>query len=129
MGLQRNVSLSTGLRYKGHSPFWAYILHRIGGAGMALFITIHIFSTFADQQGWKIGGLVNNLYTSVPFQIFILFCVLFHAINGLRITILDFFPQKLMPYYRQIIYVQLALFVLVFGFAAVSVVATALGRM
>ncbi|MCC6261592.1 MAG: succinate dehydrogenase, cytochrome b556 subunit [Anaerolineales bacterium] len=129
MGLQRNVSLSTGLRYKGHSPFWAYILHRIGGAGMALFITIHILATFAEQQGWKIGDLINKLYTSPAFQIFILFCVLFHAINGLRIVILDLFPKKLMPYYRQIIRAELALFIIVFGFAVFSVVTTALGRM
>ena len=45
MGLKRNVSLSTGLRYKGQGPMLTFILHRIGGLGMALFITIHICNT------------------------------------------------------------------------------------
>ena len=31
MGLKRNVSLSTGLRYKGQGPMLTFVLHRIGG--------------------------------------------------------------------------------------------------
>ena len=55
MGLKRNVSLTTGLRYKGQGPFLTYILHRIGGLGMAIFITTHILATFVEGKGWKIG--------------------------------------------------------------------------
>ena len=32
MALKRNVSLSSALVYKGHGPFLAYIMHRLGGA-------------------------------------------------------------------------------------------------
>lgn len=95
MGLKRDVSLSTALRYKGQGPFLTFILHRIGGLGMAIFITVHILATFVEKQGWAIGDFINDIYMSPPFQIFILFCVLFHAINGLRITILDLFPTRL----------------------------------
>ncbi|GAB1471037.1 succinate dehydrogenase, cytochrome b556 subunit [Chloroflexota bacterium] len=129
MGLKRNVPLSTALGYKGQDPFLSFILHRIGGAGMAIFITIHILATFAEKQGWVIGDAINYIYMSPPFQIFILFCVLFHALNGLRITILDIFPRKLMPHYRTVIRVQWIVFILLFGFAAVSVVTTAIGRL
>ena len=129
MGLKRNVSLSTALGYKGQGPYLTFILHRIGGAGMAIFISIHILATFAGMRGWKIGDAINFIYMSPPFQIFILFCVLFHAINGLRITILDIFPQKLIPYHRQAILIEWIVFILIFGFAAVSVVTTAIGRM
>ena len=38
MELKRNVSLASALRYKGQGPMLAFILHRIGGVGMALFI-------------------------------------------------------------------------------------------
>lgn len=129
MGLKRNVPLSTALGYKGQGPFLTFILHRIGGAGMAIFITIHILATFAEKQGLAIGDFINDIYMSPPFQIFILFCVLFHAINGLRITILDIFPQKLIPYHRQAIMIEWIVFILLFGFAAVSVVTTAIGRL
>ena len=129
MGLKRNVPLSTALGYKGQGPFLTFILHRIGGAGMAIFITTHVLATFVEKQGWAIGDFINDIYMSPPFQIYILFCVLFHAINGLRITILDIFHEKLIPHYRTAIMIEWIVFILVFGFAAVSVVTTAIGRL
>lgn len=129
MGLKRDVSLSTALRYKGQGPFLTFILHRIGGLGMAIFITVHILATFVEKQGWAIGDFINDIYMSPPFQIFILFCVLFHAINGLRITILDLFPTRLIQYHRLAIAIEWVVFVILFGFAAVSVVTTAIGRL
>ena len=129
MGLKRNVPLSTALVYKGQGPFLTFILHRIGGAGMAIFVTIHVLATFVEKQGWAIGDFINDIYMSPPFQIFILFCVLFHVINGLRISILDLFPQKLIPYHRQAIMIEWVVFIVIFGFAAISVVTTAIGRL
>ena len=129
MGLKRNVPLSTALGYNGQGPFLTFILHRIGGAGMAIFVTMHVLATFVEKQGWKIGHVINFIYMSPPFQIFILFCILFHVINGLRITILDLFPQKLIPYHRQAIMIEWVVFIIIFGFAAVSVVTTTIARL
>jgi len=64
-----------------------------------------------------------------PFQIFILFCVLFHVINGLRITMLDVFHKQLIPHHRTAIMIEWIIFIVVFGFAAVSVITTAIGRL
>jgi succinate dehydrogenase / fumarate reductase cytochrome b subunit len=123
MGLKRNVSLSTALRYKGQDPFLAFILHRIGGLGMAIFITIHILASFLGGKG---GVFVNKIYENWIFQLFIFFCIFFHAINGLRITILDLFP-KLIPYYRQAIMIEWVTFVVIYGFAFYVIIRTALG--
>ena len=46
MSLNRNVSLATGLRYRGGGPMLTFVLHRIGGLGMAVFITMHILASF-----------------------------------------------------------------------------------
>lgn len=129
MGLKRNVPLSTALGYKGQGPFLTFILHRIGGAGMAIFVTIHVLATFVEKQGWAIGDFINDIYMSPPFQIFILFCVLFHVINGLRITILDIFHKQLIPHHRTAIMIEWIIFIVVFGFAVVSVITTAIGRL
>ncbi len=123
MGLKRNVSLATALRYKGQGPFLTYILHRIGGLGMAVFITIHILASFV---GGKAGVFVNSIYENWLFQIFIFFCVLFHAINGLRITLLDLFP-KLLEHSREAIWIEWAVFLPVYGLAVFVIVHTALG--
>ncbi len=92
MELKRNVSLASALRYKGQGPMLTFVLHRIGGVGMAIFITVHILASF---MGGKTGVFLNTIYEHWLFQIFIFFCVLFHAINGLRITIVDLFPKLL----------------------------------
>lgn len=129
MGLKSGVSLYTALRYKGQGPFLTYILHRIGGLGMAIFVTTHVLATFVEGKGWRIGNIINNIYISPFFQVFFLFGVLFHVINGLRITILDLFPQKLIPYHRQAIIIEWIVFIVIYGFAVISTITTAIGRL
>lgn len=123
MGLKRNVSLSAGLRYKGPAGYLTYILHRIGGLGMAIFITTHILASFL---GGRTGGFFNGIYENWAFQIFIFFCVLFHAINGLRITILDLWP-KLLDYQKEAIWIEWAVFIPLFGISVFVIMTTALG--
>lgn len=123
MSLKRNVSLATALRYRGGGPMLTFILHRIGGLGMAIFITIHILASFFGGQG---GAFLNKIYENWLFQIFIFFCVLFHAINGLRITIVDLFP-KLLPHEREAIWVEWAVFIPLFAIAVFVIIRTAGG--
>jgi len=122
MGLKRNVSLMTGLRYKGQGPMLTFVLHRIGGLGMAIFITVHILASFL---GGEVGAFLNTVYENWMFQIFIFFCALFHAINGLRITILDLFP-KLIEHQHEAIWIEWAVFLPVFGIAVLAIVGTAM---
>ena len=123
MGLKRNVSLATSLKYKGEGPMLTFVLHRIGGLGMAVFITVHILASFL---GGEIGGFLNAVYGHWFFQVVIFFCVLFHAVNGLRITILDLWP-KLLDHSREAIWLEWAVFIPIYGLAVFVIVQTALG--
>jgi len=123
MGLKRNVSLATALRYKGQGPMLTYVLHRIGGLGMAIFVTTHILASFLGGTG---GVFVNSIYENWIFQLLIFFFVMFHAINGLRITILDLFP-KLLDHSREAIWLEWAVFIPLYGFAVYVIVRTGLG--
>ena len=123
MGLNRNVSLATALRYKGQGPMLTFVLHRLGGLGMAIFVTTHILASFLGGKG---GVFVNKIYENWVFQLFIFFFVLFHAINGLRITILDLWP-KLIPHQREAIWVEWAVFLPIYAIAVIVIVRTALG--
>jgi succinate dehydrogenase / fumarate reductase cytochrome b subunit len=123
MGLKRNVSLSTALRYRGEGPMLTFILHRIGGLGMVIFVTVHILASFLGGDG---GIIANTIYENWLFQIFIFFCALFHAINGLRITILDLWP-KLIEFQREAIWVEWAVFLPVYSLAVFVIVRNALG--
>ncbi|MCX6066826.1 MAG: hypothetical protein NT121_13880 [Chloroflexi bacterium] len=123
MGLKRNVSLFTGLRYQGKGPMLTFVLHRIGGLGMAIFVTTHILASFLGGKG---GAFVNSVYENWLFQIIVFFCVLFHAINGMRITILDLFP-KLIEHQQEAIWLEWAVFLPIYGIAVIVIVNTALG--
>jgi succinate dehydrogenase/fumarate reductase cytochrome b subunit len=126
---ERNVSLSAALKYKGQGPYLTYILHRIGGSMIAIFVTLHILGTFLEMQGFQIGDLITDIYISPPFQIVFMFGMLFHIINGMRITILDLFPQKLIPYHRQAIMIEWIIFIIVYVFAVVTTITTTIARM
>jgi succinate dehydrogenase / fumarate reductase cytochrome b subunit len=123
MGLKRNVSLAQALRYRGNGPMLTYILHRIGGLGIVTFVAMHILASF---EGGTVGTFINTIYEHWAFQIFIFFCALFHAINGLRIVILDLWPQ-LIEHQREAIWVEWAVFIPLYTIAVIVIVRAALG--
>ena len=60
MALSRKVGLIAGARYKGGGPMLAWILHRISGLGIIIFVTTHVVASFLTQQvGSDFGIFVN----------------------------------------------------------------------
>jgi succinate dehydrogenase / fumarate reductase cytochrome b subunit len=127
MASKRQVSLAEGFKYRGGAPMLVWALHRISGIGMALFVGMHIVASFSSQLfKLDIAKSLNAIYMSPSFQIIVFFCVLFHAINGLRITILDLWP-KLIEHQREAIWVEWAVFLPVYGLAVFVIIQSALG--
>jgi len=123
MGLKRKVGLFTGLRYQGKGPMLTYVLHRIGGLGIVIFVTTHMLASFL---GGPVGVFLNTVYEHWLFQIFMFFCALFHAINGLRIVILDLWP-KLIEHQREAIWVEWAVFLPIYTIAVIVILRAGLG--
>jgi len=119
MGLKRNVSLSAALGYKGQGPYLTFILHRIGGSALFIFFTVYILSLVGVES-------MQALMSNWIFQIVLLVFGLFHAINGLRITILDIWP-KLIEHFRTAINIEWVAYILVVGFAIFVVLRNAMG--
>lgn len=106
MALNRKVSFLKGLGYKGGGPMWAWVLHRASGLAMVLFVGLHILAGFLTQQfGSEAGIAINQIYTNWIFQIVVFFLVIFHAVNGLRVVILDLIPA-LLEYQREMIWLE-----------------------
>jgi succinate dehydrogenase / fumarate reductase, cytochrome b subunit len=127
MGLRRNVGFFEGLKYQGGGPMLAWMLHRVSGVGIVVFVSLHVVASFFMQQmgnpDWAIW--VNTVYESWIFQIFVVFFVIFHALNGLRILALDLWPQFL-EYQREALWVQMAVFTPVYGLTVLIVILRAL---
>jgi len=115
MALNRKVGFFQGLKYQGGGPMLAWMLHRITGLGILLFVGLHVIASFFMQQtGSDAATFINTIYEHWIFQIFVAFFVLFHALNGLRIAILDIWP-KFLVYEREALWLQWLIFLPVYG--------------
>ncbi len=115
-----------GLIYDGGAPFHAFSLHRLTAMAIILFVGLHVLSSFSMQQQlgtW--GTTINALYESWWFQIFIAFCVLFHALNGFRIAIMDIWP-KMLKYQREGVYLVWGIFLPIYLITVYLIISHAL---
>lgn len=123
MARKRNVGVFDGFLYRGGGPMTAWLLHRISGLGIVLFVGLHVLMSFLSAGSSGLGdlaGKLNDLYQSWGFQIFIVSCVLFHAVNGLRIIILDLWP-KLIEHQREAIWIEWAVLLPLLAIAALVI--------
>ncbi len=126
MALSRRVSIGAGLRYRGEQGMLNWILHRITGLGILLFVGIHVVVGFFGQQfGDDLSFAINAIYESWAFQLFVYFSVLFHAINGSRLALMDLFPG-LLRYQRELIWLQWLIFTPAYGLPVYMMLQTAL---
>ncbi len=113
------VSLPQALAYRGGQPMIAWLLHRVSGIGIVFFVSMHILAAFflysveATSFTGAVSEALTEFYEALPMQLFMLFAVLYHAINGLRIVVLDMFPG-LWKHNREAMWVQWALFLPMF---------------
>lgn len=90
------VPLEGSLTYRGREGQWAYLLHRITGLGTLLFLTVHILDTSTVYFFPSLYEHAIDLYRSTLFmlgEIALVFCVLYHGVNGLRVAIFDLKPS------------------------------------
>lgn len=91
-----NVRLTvTGLaRYSGRTGQFSFIMHRVTGLGTLLFLIIHVLDTSTVYFFPSLYSHAIDLYRSTPFmigEIILVFSVIYHGVNGLRIAIFDLF--------------------------------------
>ncbi len=119
------VTVTETLRYRGAIGQWSWVLHRISGLGVILFLTLHVIDTswsvfYPEKYVKAIATYQTPLFTIGEFAL--VACVIYHALNGLRIAILDFKPVWWRHQQRAALYVLLGTviilvptFILMFG--------------
>ena len=106
--------------YKGGMGQWTWAAHRITGVGVVAFLFGHIVDTFAVGFGPELYNETISLYQQwwfKPFEVLLIGATIFHALNGLRIILFDFWPRLALKQ-RAFGYVELVLFVAAFSPAA-----------
>jgi succinate dehydrogenase / fumarate reductase cytochrome b subunit len=85
-----------GVVYRGGTGQWAWALHRITGVAVFLFLLAHIVDTALVGFGPDLYNRVVSVYHNPIvrlMEIGLALMVLFHALNGLRIIVIDFVPK------------------------------------
>ncbi len=81
--------------YRGKSGQWAFVMHRITGFLVFMFLLLHIVDVSLINADPVLYDEVHELYGNVLLRVFevgLLFALVFHSLNGLRIAAVDFFP-------------------------------------
>lgn len=96
--MSTRVALSGYVRYRGGLGQLMFVLHRVTGLGILLFLIIHILDTATVYFYPSLYNEAIAIYRTTPFmigEIFLVFSVLFHGVNGVRIALFDlYFPHK-----------------------------------
>lgn len=80
--------------YRGREGQWAFLLHRVSGVAIALYLLLHVIDISLVMYGPD--GPFNAFlafYHNWPFRIglvLVMAGVVYHAFNGLRIIVMDF---------------------------------------
>jgi succinate dehydrogenase / fumarate reductase cytochrome b subunit len=90
------TTLTETLRYRGAIGQWSWLLHRISGLGVVVFLLIHVIDTSWAVFYPRLYEEAIAIYQTPLFTIgefLLVACVVYHAYNGLRIVILDYRPR------------------------------------
>jgi len=110
--------------YKGQSGMWAWLLHRITGIGILLFLLIHIVDISLLGFGpvvYNDGIRLFDFWIARLLSLAVIAAVLFHAFNGVRVMIIDFL-SKGAHYQKIMFFIALGLAVVCFIPAAIVVI-------
>ncbi len=119
-----------GPAYRGGIGQWSWAAHRITGVGVVAFLFGHIVDTFAAGFGPELYNETISLYKQwwfMPFEVLLVGAVLFHALNGLRIILFDFWPGLALKQ-KAFAYVELVLFLAGFVPAAIFMLRPAIEK-
>jgi succinate dehydrogenase / fumarate reductase cytochrome b subunit len=100
--------------YRGHPGMLAWILHRISGVAVLVFLFMHIFETSMITLGPDAYNSALALYRAAwfkPLEFLLVAAVLYHAGNGIMVMILDFLPTPSATY-RRMFWVGAGIYVL-----------------
>ena len=109
------LTIRESIRYRGRSGHISWIAHRLSGLAILSFLVIHVWDT-ANAYFWPQAYAWSLDVFKFPLiavgELAIMAAVLYHAFNGIRITILDFKPEWWMHQQRSATIVWVIFFVL-----------------
>ena len=82
--------------YRGQSGMWAWLLHRVTGVAVLLFLLVHIVDITMLGFGPTVYNNALNVFSYPIVRVVslgLVAAVMYHSFNGVRITLIDFWPN------------------------------------
>jgi succinate dehydrogenase / fumarate reductase cytochrome b subunit len=117
------------LSYRGSEGMLAWAFHRISGVALWAFILLHVLDIWLAGAAPDVYDEVLQIYASPigrVLETLLGAALLYHALNGLRIIIMDFWPA-MTRYHKQMWYAAWVVFFVVGIPVAYQIMAPAFG--
>lgn len=90
------LTVRESIRYRGRSGQYSWLAHRISGLAILVFLVMHVWDTanahyLPGLYQWSIQLFKHPIF--LVQEILLMAAVLYHACNGIRVTLLDFKPS------------------------------------
>ncbi|CAN5297852.1 succinate dehydrogenase, cytochrome b556 subunit [soil metagenome] len=82
-----------GTLYRGREGMWSWVLHRITGVAIYFFLLVHVLDTSLVRLSPEAYNAVIDTYKTPIMglgEAALVAAIVFHAFNGLRIILIDF---------------------------------------
>ena len=110
------ASSPAGTIYRGREGMWSWVAHRITGVLVFFFLFAHVIDTAMVRVSPEAYNAAVATYKNPVvgvMEIGLVAAVLFHALNGIRVVLVDFWSQG-PRYQRQLMYGVIGLFLVLF---------------
>lgn len=90
------ASAQSGTLYRGREGMWSWVAHRVSGMLIFLYLLVHVLDTALVRVSPAAYNEVIGHYKTLVFgfgEIGLVGAILFHALNGVRIILVDFWSQ------------------------------------
>jgi succinate dehydrogenase cytochrome b subunit len=101
--------------YRGDPGMWSWVLHRITGATIFFFLFVHVLDTALVRVSPQAYNEVIETYKTPIvglMEIGLVAAVLYHALNGVRVILIDFW-QHGPKYQRLMLWIVIGVFLAV----------------
>ena len=115
MATTTGTATRTGTLYRGGPGMWSWVAHRITGVAVFFFLLVHVLDTALVRVSPNAYDLVIASYKTPIvnlLEVGLVAAVLFHALNGIRIILVDFW-SKGPRYQRQMLWTVMAIWLVV----------------
>ncbi|MFC7341387.1 succinate dehydrogenase, cytochrome b556 subunit [Saccharopolyspora griseoalba] len=116
-----------GRLYRGDLGMWSWVAHRITGVLTFFFLFVHVLDTALVRVSPNAYDTVIETYkhpVMILFELGLLAAVLFHAFNGIRVMLVDFWAKGT-QYQKPMLWTVIVLWLVLMIPAAISLLSRA----